>query len=141
MSYLLDTNVISELRKLGDGKAHPGVVAWIAAHDDVQFFMSAISVLEIERGILTLHRRDPAQAAQLRTWFDLHVRPAFEGRILPVDDEVATRCAQLHVPDRRGEADALIAATALKHGFAVVTRNLRDFEGTGVVLIDPWQAS
>jgi predicted nucleic acid-binding protein len=63
----------------------------------------------------------------------------FSGRILPVDDGIATRCAHLHIPDRRNEVDALIAATALVHGLTVVTRNVRDFEGTGVIVIDPWQ--
>jgi predicted nucleic acid-binding protein len=139
VSYLLDTNVISELRKIGDGKADANVVAWIGAEDTANFFISAITILELERGVLGVQRRDTAQGARLRAWLDNHVRPEFSGRILPVDDDVATRCAHLHVPDRRNEADALIAATALVHGLIVVTRNVRDFEGMGVVLIDPWQ--
>lgn len=138
MSYLLDTNVISELRKIGDGKADANVVAWVGAEDATRFFISAISILELERGVLGVQRRDAAQGARLRGWLDNHVRPEFSGRILPVDDEVATRCAHLHIPDRRNEADALIAATALVHGLTVVTRNVRDFERTGVVVIDPW---
>ena len=140
MNHLLDTNVVSELRKIGDGKADPAVAAWIDASDAATFFMSAITILEQERGVLGVQRRDAAQGARLRTWLDHHVRPAFAGRILAVDDAVATRCAHLHVPDRRNEADALIAATALVHGMAVATRNVRDFEGTGVVVVDPWQA-
>ncbi|MBB4276272.1 putative nucleic acid-binding protein [Rhizobium mongolense] len=75
----------------------------------------------------------------MRSWLDNHVRPEFAGRILPIDDAIATRCAHLHIPDRRNEADALIAAIALVHGMTVVTRNVRDFEGTGVVIVDPWQ--
>ncbi len=139
MSYLLDTNVVSELRKIGDGKADANVVAWIGAKDAARFFISAITILELERGVLGIQRRDAMQGARLRAWLDNHVRPEFSGRILPIDDAIATRCAHLHVPDRRNDADALIAATALVHGLAVVTRNVRDFEGTGVVVIDPWQ--
>lgn len=139
MSYLLDTNVISELRKIGDGKADANVVAWIGAEDTANFFISAITILELERGVLGVQRRDAVQGARLRGWLDNHVRPEFSGRILSVDDEIATRCAHLHIPDRRNEADALIAATALVHGLTVVTRNVRDFEGTGVVMIDPGQ--
>jgi len=139
LSYLLDTNVVSELRKIGDGKADANVVAWIGAKNAADFFISAITILELERGMLAIQRRDAAQGARLRAWLDNRVRPEFEGRILPVDDAVATRCAHLHVPDRRNEADALIAATALTHGLTVVTRNIRDFAGTGVVLVDPWQ--
>ncbi len=140
MSYLLDTNVVSELRKIGDGKADAGVAAWVDRQEADAFFLSAITILELERGVLGVQRRDPAQGARLRVWLDDHVRPAFAGRILPVDDRVATRCAHLHVPDRRNEVDALIAATALVHGLTVVTRNVRDFEGAGVVVIDPWRA-
>lgn len=139
MKYLLDTNVISELRKVGDGKADANVVAWIGAEDAARFFISAITVLELERGLLSVQRRDAAQGARLRSWLDGQVRPEFAGRILTVDDGVATRCAHLHVSDRRNEADALIAATALAHDMAVVTRNVRDFEGTGVVVVDPGQ--
>jgi hypothetical protein len=139
LSYLLDTNVVSELRKIGDGKADANVVVWIEAEDAARFFISAITILELERGVLGVQRRDAAQGARLRAWLDNHVRPEFAGRILPVDDQIATRCAHLHIPDRRNEVDALIAATALVHGLTVVTRNVRDFEGTGVVVVDPWQ--
>jgi predicted nucleic acid-binding protein len=139
LSYLLDTSVVSELRKIGDGKADVNVVAWIEAEDAARFFISAITVLELERGILGVQRRDATQGARLRSWLDSQVRPEFAGRILPVDDAVATRWAHLHIPDRRNEADALIAATALIHNMTVVTRNVRDFEGTGVVVVDPWQ--
>jgi hypothetical protein len=139
LSYLLDTNVVSELRKIGDGNADANVVAWIEAEDAASFFISAISILELERGVLGVQRRDAAQGARLRAWLDNHVRPEFAGRILPVDDEIATRCAHLHIPDRRNEVDALIAATALVHSLTVVTRNVRDFERTGVVVVDPWQ--
>ncbi|MBY3367136.1 type II toxin-antitoxin system VapC family toxin [Rhizobium laguerreae] len=139
MSYLLDTNVISELRKVGDGKADPEVVAWIQMANASDFYLSAITILELERGVLAVQRRDARQASRLRTWLDDHVRPQFAGRILPIDDAIATRCAHLHIPDRRNEADALIAATALVHNLTVVTRNVRDFDGTGVVIVDPWK--
>ena len=139
MSYLLDTNVVSELRKIGDGKADARVAAWVDTEDAESFFISAITILELERGVLGIQRRDAAQGARLRAWLDNHVRPEFAGRILPIDDQIAMRCAHLHIPDRRNEVDALIAATALVHGLTVATRNVRDFEGTGVVVIDPWQ--
>lgn len=140
MKYLLDTNVISELRKVGDGKADPNVTSWISAHDSRDLFLSAITILELERGILGMQRRDGAQGSRLRTWMDSRVRPEFSERVISIDDAIATRCAHLHIPDRRNEADAIIAATALVHGFVVVTRNIQDFQGTGVVLVDPWRA-
>jgi len=140
LTFLLDTNVVSELRKIGDGKADPNVVAWIDAEDAIRFYISAITILELERGVLGVQRRDARQGARLRSWLDDHVRPEFAGRILPIDDAVATRCAHLHVPDRRNEADALIAATALVHNLTVVTRNVKDFAGTGVIVVDPWLA-
>ena len=140
MKYLLDTNVISELRKVGDGKADPNVAAWIGAQDSRDLFLSAITILELERGILSIQRRDGVQGSRLRKWMDSRVRPEFAERVISVDDAIATRCAHLHIPDRRNEADAIIAATALVHGFAVVTRNIQDFQSTGVVLVDPWSA-
>lgn len=140
MKYLLDTNVVSELRKVGDGKADANVTRWVASHDARDLFISAITILEIEGGILSIQRRDIAQGARLREWMDSRVRPEFADRILPIDDAVATRCAHLHIPDRRNEADALIASTALVHGLTVVTRNIQDFDGTGVIIVDPWQA-
>ncbi len=139
MNYLLDTNVVSELRKIGDGKADARVAAWVDTEDAESFFISAITILELERGVLGFQRRDAAQGARLRAWLDNHVRPEFAGRILPIDDQIAMRCAHLHIPDRRNEVDALIAATALVHGLTVATRNVRDFEGTGVVVVNPWQ--
>ena len=138
MKYLLDTNVVSELRKVGDGKADPNVTTWISAQDSRDLYISAITVLELERGILSIQRRDVAQGSRLRAWMDDRVRPEFAERIISIDDAIATRCAHLHIPDRRNEADAIIAATALVHGLVVVTRNIQDFQGTGVVLVDPW---
>ncbi|NWJ27486.1 type II toxin-antitoxin system VapC family toxin [Rhizobium sp. RM] len=140
MKYLLDTNVVSELRKVGDGKADLNVTTWLSAQDSRDLYISAITILELERGILGIQRRDIEQGSRLRTWMDRRVRPEFAERIISIDEAIATRCAHLHIPDRRNEADALIAASAIVHGLVVVTRNIQDFQGTGVVLVDPWRA-
>ena len=138
---LLDTNVVSELRKVGDGRADPGVMAWLAGTDASSCYVSALTLMELEIGILRVERRDPAQGNLLRRWMESRVRPEFAERTLPVDTTVALRCARLHVPDPRAERDALIAATALVHGMRVVTRNVADFAATGVPLLNPWTAS
>jgi predicted nucleic acid-binding protein len=132
--YLLDTNVVSELRK--GRKADKRVAAWAGAVDAVTLYMSAITVLELELGVLRMERRDAKQGKLLRAWLDGKVLPEFKDRILAIDAEVALRCARLHVPDPRAERDALIAATALIHGMSVVTRNVDDF--AGVAVINPW---
>lgn len=136
--YLLDTNVISELRKVGDGKADAAVVAWVSEVDAGEMFISALTIMELEIGILRVERRDAAQGARLRAWFETQVCPEFEDRTLSIDGAIARRCARLHVPDPKSERDALIAATALEHGLTVVTRNMADFAATGVSLINPW---
>jgi predicted nucleic acid-binding protein len=135
--FLLDTNVLSELRRAD--RADARVAAWARSVDHLQFYLSAITILEIEAGALLLARRDVQQGLVLRTWIDEHVLPAFEGRVLAVDTGVAQHCAKLHVPDRRPERDALIAATALVHRLKLVTRNVADFEPMGVNLINPWE--
>ncbi|WP_441234237.1 type II toxin-antitoxin system VapC family toxin [Bradyrhizobium sp. 930_D9_N1_4] len=134
--FLLDTNVISELRR--PDKAHRNVIAWAHAIPAASFFISAISILEIELGARLIERKDGAQAAVLRNWIDNYILVRFEGRILAIDTAVTQRCAQLHVPNPRAERDALIAATALVHGLTIVTRNVGDFEPTGVPLLNPW---
>ncbi len=134
--YLLDTNVVSELRR--PGRAHPRVRGWAAAEERSAFFLSVVTVLELERGVLLAERRDAPQGRELRVWLEEELIPAFEGRILSIDTPVAQRCAGLHVPDPKPERDALIAATALVHGLTVVTRNVSDFERTGVTLLNPW---
>ncbi len=139
--YLLDTNVVSELRKAKSGKADANVVAWAASVPVGGLFISAITVLELEMGVLQVERRDPSQGAVLRSWMTSHVLPAFPGRVLPVDVAVALRCAQLHVPNRCSERDALIAATALVHGMTVVTRNVADFQPSGAAMLNPWEAA
>lgn len=136
--FLLDTNVVSELRKAKAGKADKNVTAWAASVQPGGLFLSVITILELETGALLIERNDPAQGATLRTWIDAHVLPAFSGRVLAIDIVVAQRCARLHVPDPRAERDALIAATALVHGMMVVTRNVVDFEPTGVLTLNPW---
>lgn len=136
--FVLDTNVVSELRKAKAGKAHPNVTAWAATVPPSSLYLSAITIVELETGVLLVERRDPAQGAILRAWMDSHVLPAFAGRVLPIDSAVALQCARLHVPDPRAERDALIAACALVHGMTVVTRNVADFEPTRVPLLDPW---
>lgn len=138
MTFLLDTNVVSELRRAGDGRADAKVTAWLAREDAARFFISAITLLELEIGVLQVERRDALQGARLRAWLDTRVVPEFAERTLPIDATVALRCARLHVPDPRAERDALIAATALVHGMTVVTRNLADFGATGVPLVNPW---
>jgi len=135
--FLLDTNVVSELRR--PEKANRDVLAWANGVPAASFFLSAISILEIEIGALLIARRDIAQGAALRAWIDDQLLPRFEGRILAVDTVVARRCAHLHVPDPRAERDALIAATAMVHGLTVVTRNVADFERVGVPLLNPWE--
>ncbi len=139
--YLLDTNVVSELRKAKAGKADKNVIAWAAKVSADSLFLSVITILELETGVQLVARRDPAQGTLLRAWLEGHVLLAFSGRILPVDVPVAQRCAKLHVPDRRSDRDALIAATALVHGMTVVTRNIADFQATGVELLDPWDTA
>ena len=136
--YLLDTNVVSELRKLGDGRADAGVAAWVSGRDAASFYISALTLMELEIGILRIERRDAGQGECLRTWMDQHVLPEFLERTLPVDSVVALKCARLHVPDPQAERDALIAATAIVHGMTVVTGNVVDFETTGAEVIDPW---
>lgn len=136
--YVLDTNVVSELRKIRLGRADRNVAQWADNVDTADLYLSVITVQELEIGVLLAERRDPAQGAMFRTWLDSHVLPAFAGRILPVDTAVATRSAKLHVPDPRPVRDCLIAATALVHGMTVVTRNTVDFEASGVKLFNPW---
>ena len=136
--FILDTNAVSELRKAQFGKADPRFVQWADSASPSDFFISAISVMELEVGTLQMEKRDIVQGAALRHWLETQVLPSFGGRILPVDMDVARRCAHLHVPDRQNERDALIAATALVHGMTVVTRNVADFAPTGVSLVNPW---
>ncbi|MGZ5075626.1 MAG: PIN domain-containing protein [Methylobacter sp.] len=137
--YLLDTSVVSELRKAKSDKADKNVISWANSVPATSLFLSAISILEIETGVLLVERRDSTQGAILRSWLNAHVLPAFSERILVIDTAVALCCAKLHVPDPRSDRDAIIAATALVHGMTVVTRNVDDFKQTGVEILNPWE--
>lgn len=136
--YLLDTNVVSELRKAPTGKADPNVIKWASNTHPEMLYLSVITVLELEMGILLMERRDQHQGSLLRRWLEHQVLPAFDGRILSVDTAVARKCAELHVPDRRAERDAMIAATALIHRMKVVTRNVADFDQSAIEIVNPW---
>ncbi|PCJ31665.1 MAG: VapC toxin family PIN domain ribonuclease [Moraxellaceae bacterium] len=136
--YLLDTNVISELRKVKSGKANKNVQAWSLEVDSQLLYVSSITIHEIELGILMADRSDEVKGQVLRKWMNEHVLPAFEGRILSVDKQVALVSAGYHVPDPRPYRDTLIAATALVHGMTVITRNTGDFCLDGLKTLNPW---
>jgi toxin FitB len=141
MRYLLDTNVLSEIRKVKLGRGHPQVTLWDSSFDANDFYTSVIVIQELEIGMLRSERSDPPKGAMLRDWIYGNVLPAFNNRILPVDLAVATRSAKLHVPNNHAYSDALIAATGLVHSMTVVTRSTVDFASTGVMLLNPWQFS
>jgi predicted nucleic acid-binding protein len=137
--FVLDTNVVSELRKVRARKANRGVAEWAQAVPPAQMFISAMTVHELEHGVLLAERRDGRQGATLRRWLDDSVASAFAERVLAIDETVARRAAALHVPDPAPLRDALIAATALLQRMAVVTRNVTDFERfAGLTVINPW---
>jgi predicted nucleic acid-binding protein len=136
--YLVDTNVVSELRK--SSRCDPAVAVWATTVDPTLQFLSVISVLELQIGVMRVERRDAAAGRLLRQWLDSQVLATFADRTLAIDTAVARVCAGLHVPDPRPERDALIAATALHHGLTLVTRNTRDFEGLGLAVLNPWDA-
>ena len=137
MSYLLDTNVISELRKPA-GRASTNVRVWAGRQRTSDLLISVITVMEIEIGIARLERRDSVQGDVLRNWLERDLLAAFATRILPVDLAVVRRASAMHVPDPRPERDVLIAATALSLNLVVVTRNIADFQPLGVELLNPW---
>jgi toxin FitB len=138
--FLLDTNVVSELRKVRQGRADANVAQWADSVDATLLYVSVVTLQELELGVLLAERRDAAQGAVLRAWMNGQVLPAFAGRILAVDAAVALRCAALHLPNPRPAMDSLIAATALVHSMTLVTRNTADFEIPGLVVFNPWQA-
>ena len=138
--FVLDTNVVSELRKVRSGKANRGLANWASSVPSSCLFLSSIVVHELEHGVLLAERSDPVKGAVLRRWLDTSVAAAFDARILAVDVAVAKRAASLHVPDPAPFRDALIGATALVHGMAVVTRNSKDFERfKGLDVVNPWR--
>ena len=138
--YLLDTNVLSELRKAAHGKANPQVVHWASQQNTAHLYTSVITILELEQGILQIERRDTQQGKPLRHWLEQQVLPSFAGRILSLDIKAARQCTALHVPNPVSYRDAMIAAIALANKFTMVTRNTEDFKATGVTLINPWSA-
>jgi toxin FitB len=138
--YLLDTNVIAEMRKVTSGKADMRFAKWAKSVDANRLYVSTITLMELELGVSLKERKDKKQGAALRLWLDKQVLPEFAQRTIVFDTAVAIHCARLHVPDKRSERDAMIAASAIVHGMAVVTRNTADFKATGVRLLNPWQA-
>ena len=137
--YVLDTNVLSELRKATGGKADVWVTRWALGVLPSNLYLSVMTIFEVELGALRLQRRDRAQSAILRGWLDNYIVPTFGNRTFPITMAVARAAARLHVPDPRPERDALIAATALVHQMTVVTRNVSDFAPMGVPVINPWE--
>jgi predicted nucleic acid-binding protein len=135
MTWLLDTNVVSELRK---ADPHLPVRAWAERQPPLATYLSVATVFELERGVRLKERADPAQGARLRRWLDHLVEVEFVDRVLSIDREVAVLAAGLHIPDPRPQHDAWIAATALHHGLTVVTRNVKDFAPLGAKVLDPW---
>jgi len=136
--FLLDTNVISELRKAEFGKAHASVAAWADSVDADALFLSVITIMELETGVLLMARKDPRTGQVLQRWLDV-VLHEFKYRILPFSLDASRHCARLHVPHRRAGLDAFIAATAQVYGMTVVTRNTKDFVPTGITLLNPWE--
>jgi len=138
VTLLLDTNVVSDLRKLRTNKADPKFAAWAATLNPADLFISVITVHELEIGVCLSERRDPPQGALFRRWFETQVLPTFEQRILPIDTVTARRAAKLHIPDPQPINDALIAATALVHNLTLATRNVADFKSAGLNVLNPW---
>ena len=138
MKFLLDTNAVSEFSKTST--ADPGFRQWAQNQSEDAYAISALTLMELETGVLLVERRDPAQGARLRAWLTASNIVARRDRILAVDGAVALRCAAFHVPDPKSPIDALIAATALVHGLVLVTRNVADFRGIDVPLLAPWTA-
>ncbi|MBN6067169.1 type II toxin-antitoxin system VapC family toxin [Aggregatibacter actinomycetemcomitans] len=136
--YLLDTNIVSELRKLEKGRADPNVTKWFQQVDLQQAYLSVITLFEIKIGILQLIRHDAQQATILQNWFTNTLLPNFENRILPLDQNVALACAELHIPDKKPLNGSYLAATAKVHHLKMVTRNLKDFQHSGVEIINPF---
>ena len=136
--YILDTNVVSELRKKQSGRANPHVIQWAETVATAQLYLSAVTIFEIEMGIQKVSLRGD-QSERLRIWLADHVMTAFAGRILSIDQHVAMLFAKMMVPTTRPYRDALIAATAQYHGYIVVTRNTKDFARLPVQTLNPWE--
>ncbi len=137
--YLLDTNVISEIRRLKQGKCHRHVAAWVNETSAELMYTNAVVLMELERGVMAIERKDKAQGQNLRNWLDNQVKPSFVGKILPITEKTAQICAKLHIPDHAPENDAWIASSAIEHRLVLVTRNTADFERLGVKLFNPFE--
>ncbi|OHV23001.1 type II toxin-antitoxin system VapC family toxin [Rhizobium sp. RMa-01] len=135
---LLDTSVVSELRKVASGKADSNVVVWNETVDPAETFISSVVLHELEIGVRLVEHNDAAAGKVLRNWLKNSVLAAFSGRILPLDEAAAVQAAQWHVPNPKSINDAYIAATAFTRRMTLVTRNIKDFEGMGVALVNPW---
>jgi toxin FitB len=139
--YLLDTNIISESRKLGTSRIDRHAAQWLSQVDVEVTFISAMTIFELERGVRQMERRDAQQGAVLRRWLSDQIMTTYEQRTLPLSRAVALICAGLHIPNPKSERDAWIAATAIDAGLSVVSRNVSDFAGIGVGLINPFEES
>lgn len=138
--YLLDTNVVSEIRKIRQNKANENVVAWLSRVQRESLYTNAVVLMEIERGILRMEHKDPQQADRLRSWYYAVVKPMFHERILPIDEATATVCSKLHFPDLAPENDAWIAASAIQYDLTLVTRNTKDFDHPNLRVLNPFKA-
>ncbi|TDD66609.1 type II toxin-antitoxin system VapC family toxin [Jiangella aurantiaca] len=137
--WLLDTNVVSELRKASAGReVASSFAAWARSRPAGLDFVSVVTIYELELGVRRIERRDADQGRVLRAWLDGPVSHEFRGRVITLDVDVMRRAAGLHIPDPRPERDAFIAATALHHGLGLVTRNTKDFASLGLELLNPW---
>lgn len=136
MTFLLDTNVVSEIRR--PTRMPKTVADWFNGVEADAMFLSVATLLEIEVGIRRLERRDPSQGAILRRWKSESLIRTFRGRVLPVDEDVAQCCGAIQVPDQRPLLDSIIAATAIVHKLMVVTRNVEDFRSMPVAVVNPW---
>ena len=135
MSFVLDTNVVSEARK--GTRANKGVMRWLSSVDDGELYLSVLVIGEVRQGIEGLRRRDPLQAGRLESWL-AELRRNYDGRILPVDVEVAEVWGRMNAPAPISSRDGLMAATARMRGMTFVTRNTADVERTGVSLLNPF---
>lgn len=133
--YLLDTNVVSELRKAK--RSNAGVHRWMATHLNDELWLSVLVIGELRRGVELIRRRDDPAATALQTWLD-RLLDQYEDRILPVTTRIAERWAQITVPDPVPIIDGLLAATALEHELTLVTRNVSDVATTGATVLNPF---
>lgn len=137
--YLLDTNIISEIRKIKQNKANKNLIAWLDKVDKNTLYTNVVILMELERGILKIQRKDPIQGRNIETWYQTVIKPTFQGRIYPIDCETVSICASLHIPNPAPENDAWMASTALQHDLILVTRNVKDFNIPHLKIINPFE--